>query len=466
MVDVEIPASVPRAANAERFFVDPFKFLIRARTAHGDLFSIHEQGPIFSREAKCVVAALGEAHQRAVLSDMETFAMPLSAAQHLRLSPKLINLNRGLHSMRGETHAAQKRLLMGVLNGQSIERRQRALWTAMENLTEDWSVGRTFGLLATMRSLALGLSTRILFGTSWASSSQLTDLLSTYFRFRRVLTSSRRAIVEKEMEQLELLGNSLDLALRSYARRCRRKRSISNGGVLGALAALQLDEDEIVGHCNVLFMSATEPIAVTLTWILLVLTQLPDLRNELRTELHDVVGSGFATAERLERLTRLDHTIKEVLRLLPPNAFMVRVTTQPTSLSGMELPAHCEVILCPFVAHRDGRHFPKPNKFLPDRWKDMLASPFEFFPFGGGGHYCIGKPLAISVIKNVLAFLLPRYELTLAGDQFIDWRLNIVFMPRQDPRVRIRRPGASFRWPTGKLHGPLESMIVAGGKKS
>ena len=69
----------------------------------------------------------------------------------------------------------------------------------------------------------------------------------------------------------------------------------------------------------------------------------------------------------------------------------------------------------------------------------------------------MGRMLGTYLIKTTLVFLLSRYDILLAGDQDIDWRLHIQFMPRTDPAVTVRAvdvpsPGrAGTRGPVGTL---------------
>jgi hypothetical protein len=79
-------------------------------------------------------------------------------------------------------------------------------------------------------------------------------------------------------------------------------------------------------------------------------------------------------------------------------------------LNGILLPARCEVILSPFISHRDETAFHLPNEFLPNRWRGAPPSPFVYFPFGAGGHSCIGRSIAMDIIKTALTFLLPRFD--------------------------------------------------------
>jgi cytochrome P450 len=463
--------SIPRASNLQHFSEEPLDFLARARETHGNIFAIRDAGPVFSRAPDCtgVVAVFGSDYHRAVLSDISLFGMPESAAQTLKLPHNLINLNRGLHSMPPDQHAVQKRLVMRVLSDNCVEAHHRLVWTALKECALDWTSRSTMGLLNEMRELTLQASSRVLFGDRYADSSGLARLLQAYFQLRREASSPANAVHKVSREKLVAVGTSLDEALRMYARERRRQSPVSSNGLLARLATLTLEsekplvEDHIVGHCNVLFVSSNEPVAVALTWTLLILSQLPTLRRDLRAEFRGLLETARPPPpSHLSRLPLLDRVVKESLRLLPPNALMVRITTGPTSLNGVELPGRCEIILCPFLAHRDPTRFPQPNEFLPARWKDSSPSPFDYFPFGAGGHSCVGRILATYLIKTALVFLLSEYDITLAEDQEVDWRVHIMLMPRSDPMVTIHPLRASSLARAGKLGGPVSSLLSLG----
>jgi cytochrome P450 len=431
---------IPRAPEPERFLSEPLGFLARMREELGDIFVLREDGPILSRTPDCsgVVAVFGAQHHRAVLGDIETFGMPPSAAKQLLFDEKLTNLNRSLHSMHGAEHTAQKRVLMSALDTAGLDQLETVAGAACGELAERWKAGATIGLLAEMRALTTRLASHLLFGEEYAGGEELAGLLGTYFHLRREAASPAGHASDATRDALVAVGAALDEALRGFIRAAR------GHGLIGKLAhGSGLTEDEIAGHANILFVSSTEPIAVALTWTLLVLSQLPDLRRSLRADP-----------------SLLDSVIAESLRVLPPNAIMVRVTARPVSLGGIELPARCEVILCPFVTHRDARIFPEPDAFRPSRWIDARPSPFEYLPFGGGGHLCVGRGLALGLMKAVLSFLVARYDLVLAGDQEVDWRVHIMFMPRNDPAFLIQNPDAPEEG--GTLRGPLAALLSLG----
>jgi cytochrome P450 len=436
-----IDASIPRAQETGELFDDPLGFFARARASLGDVFVIREDKALLSRAANCagVIAVFGATNHQAVLTDAELFRQPISAAQHISLPQTLINLNRGLHSMEGAQHDQHQRLLMNVLSERSNEGRQQLVQAGLEEFVKGWQYDRQIFLLAEMRRLMLELSTRLLFGEQYEKSAQLASLAAQYFHARRAVASTFKEPDKSTRAKLIALGTSLDEGLRRYIDWSRQETG--GDGLLRTLTSLELSDDELVAHSNVLFMSSLEPTAVTLTWTFLVLSQLPDLRLNLR-----------------EDQSQLDGVINETLRLFTPNALMTRLTTRPTRLSSFPIPQNCEILISPFLAHREPERFPRPDDFLPERWQGTKPSPFVYFPFGGGTHYCAGRALATYMIKTSLMFLLQRYDLVLSSDQAIDWRIDIVLLPENDPVMSLRSPEASAV-SGGKLIGPVRELI-------
>jgi cytochrome P450 len=454
-----LPSSIPRAVDIQQLYQEPLSFLATVRSM-GDMVVLRDGGPIFSRAEDCAgaLAVFGAGNHRAVFSDIEAFGLPVSAAEHLALPSTLINLNRGLHSMRGEQHANQQRLLLSVLSERSIEAQHHSVIAAFQELRIE--AGQTIPLIASMRQLALHLSTQLLFGTVYGERAALASLLHSYFQLRREETSQLSSVNESARAELISLGTAADGALRRYLEWARTPTANSSDGLLTTLcktAGHSTSTDELVAHCNVLFMSCNEPIAVSLTWILLALSQLPQLRRDLRDELDQRAVNDLVLAD-FSHLHLLQAVINETLRLLTPNALMSRVTTKPVSLNGILLPVRAELVLCPFLAHREAKRFPQPDKFRPERWHDLKPTPFEYFPFGAGGHGCVGQRLAMYLLKATLVWLIRRFDLVLAGDQEIDWRIHIMLMPSAEIEIRVDECDKTTSRP-GRLLGPVAELV-------
>lgn len=433
-------SAIPQARDRGRFFAEPFAFLAETRREAGNLFAL-PGGAVFSRakDVNGVVCAFGEEFQREILTQMDSYAMPESAARIWALPETLVNLNRGLHSLTGLEHNGQKKLLAQAI----------PVVPAGGFLDQGWEHGASFGVLAEMRGRMLDQAGRAMFGSEYGP--RLGKLVNAFFQFRREATAPGQAANQATADALTAQGEAVDNALREYVRNHQAR-----DGALAGVARLARDggaltEDQAVGHLNVLFISSTEPLAVALAWTILLLSQLPGLRSALRREAEG--------APEPEAMPLLHTVVQESLRLLPPNAFMVRLTSRPARLGPFALPERCEVILSPFVSHRDATVFGDPNGFRPERWSSETPSPFVYFPFGAGGHGCVGKTLAMRLLKGALAQMARRYDLVLQGDQEVDWRLQVQFLPAPDPVVTAYRAERREGAVGGRLGGPVGRLI-------
>ena len=146
--------------------------------------------------------------------------MPVSAATCLNLSRKLTNLNRGLHSMHGDQHAIQKRLLMTMLTGSNVDGYLDLIWARLVNDTKHWFGSGSVRLLRQMRVITLRSASCVLFGDRFAEAddSGLVLLLGTYFQLRREASSPGKSLDKMSLRQLETIGDSLDTLLRAFVR--------------------------------------------------------------------------------------------------------------------------------------------------------------------------------------------------------------------------------------------------------
>jgi len=444
----------PRFVDPDRFRADPLDFL-RAAAARGrPVVRIGETGALFSRSPECrqVVAAFGPEAVRAVLSDAETFGTPVSASETLALTPTLRQLNFGLFSMTGATHARHQQLLRPLFTAPGLAAARPALDAGWRAYRAGVDTGRATGLLAEMRRLILNVSGRIVFG---GTDVEIARQIQLYFDLRRRLSAAPERASPAERRELVRLGSRIH---RAIAARLAAGPGGNPEGLIDRLRGLQggapkdLTDAACVSHANVLFMSSSEPVAVALAWALTLLAQRPDLRAALRG------ANGPALAERV---------VWESLRVLPPNAIMARLTRSETVLAGVTLPAACEVVVSPFVAHRDPALFPDPNRFRPERWGGPPPPAYSYFPFGTGARYCLGKALALTILRDLVLRLTRAFDIMLcpvespvdSPVQQIDWRMDIVLQPDPDPIVRFHPPGAA-PLAGARLGGPAARLVA------
>jgi cytochrome P450 len=125
----------------------------------------------------------------------------------------------------------------------------------------------------------------------------------------------------------------------------------------------------------------------------------------------NMIATGMATlfehGEQYDRLrsdpTLLDNAVEEILRFASSVQGAFRVTTRPTELGGVTIPAGGRVFLLYGSANHDETRFENPEVFDIDR------SPVrDHLTFSRGILFCIGSALARLEIRVALELLLKR----------------------------------------------------------
>jgi cytochrome P450 len=176
------------------------------------------------------------------------------------------------------------------------------------------------------------------------------------------------------------------------------------------------------------------------------LSEHPDVAARLRAELDAQLGTRPAVMADLPKLKYLDAVMRETLRLYPPAWLIGREIVQPFEIGGYTLQPGESIMMSPYTVQRDGRFFPEPDRFMPERWLEPPATPlpkFAYFPFGGGPRVCIGNHFAMMEIALVLATLLQQVELTVVPGFELKFSPVVTLRPAQGVPVLVRRRGVA-----------------------
>lgn len=135
------------------------------------------------------------------------------------------------------------------------------------------------------------------------------------------------------------------------------------------------------------------------------------MQEKLLEELETICGNKKRiTYEELQKLSYLDCVIKETLRLFPSAPYISRTFKEDVEFGiainydfitylhdinftdGRVLPKDCMIMMSPFLAHRDPKTFPNPEKFDPERFRNgSTRAPYSYIPFSAGPRNCIGS---------------------------------------------------------------------------
>jgi unspecific monooxygenase len=162
---------------------------------------------------------------------------------------------------------------------------------------------------------------------------------------------------------------------------------------------------------TIMFASHGVP-GTAMAWIALVLAERPDVAAAVRAEAATMRLDDPAPAQTLPFTSAV---VREVLRMYPPQWLITRTALRDTTVGPYRVRAGTEVLVCPYLIHRDPRWWDDPQTFRPERWlgADRPHARHAYLPFGSGPRICPGSQLAMVHLTAMTALLARDYTLHL-----------------------------------------------------
>lgn len=182
------------------------------------------------------------------------------------------------------------------------------------------------------------------------------------------------------------------------------------------VANATLSAQEIHDNCILLFGAGFDTSSSALSWWIGLMAAHPTAAAQLRSELETANANGAATPEDVARLPFLNATIKEAMRPYPPStALITRVALRDVVIGNTPVAKGTLVVVPIWHLHHDGRWFPDPERFYPERFLPG-GTPIPrsaFIPFGTGPHFCLGQHFATIELALIAAEIIQQYDLLL-----------------------------------------------------
>jgi len=335
-------------------------------------------------------------------------------------------LGEVLLTMEGDSHLQERRLMQQAFLRDRMQSYGAEIVANALRMRDRWQEGGPLDVEHEMMHLTLGVASKALVGA---------DLEDKADEFSQSFTEAAWYTVLMAMIPHGGILDHMPLPTTRHFHQARerlyaivldviaqRRRTGENRGDLLSLLihARQSgdikDDEQLRNEVLATLIAGHETTATALAWAWYLLSQHPEVEAELHHELDQVLGNRPPTVDDMPRLRFTEMVMAEVLRLYPPIYTFSRLAKDAFTLGGYHLPARTQVLVSPYVIHRDPANYPDPDKFDPQRMAPearAARSRYAFIPFGAGPRQCLGEPFAWAETVLVLATLAQRWWLRL-----------------------------------------------------
>lgn len=322
----------------------------------------------------------------------------------------------GVLSATGAAWKSQRRLLQAQFTGTGMRRYEHRIAEAAGTTAGRWDAyartGETFDVGREMRRFALDVIWRSLTGHPIDDGTERElDAVGAVATALPTLPADRTEAHDAVAADLA----RVDAVVRHAVDAARGGAAGPDGpGLLHVLldAAAERPEytDRLIRDETVtLLVAGHETTATTLTWLHLLMDRHPAAREQ-------TLAAGEEGSE--ERRKAVQALVHETLRLYPSAWILPRHATEDDTLAGHAVEAGTDILVCPYLTHRDPELWPEPEHFDPRRFTTpggRPAHPGSYFPFGIGPRACLGVQFALRESTVLLERLLPAHTVAFSA---------------------------------------------------
>jgi cytochrome P450 len=361
-------------------------------------------------------------------------------------------LGEGLLTSEGPEWRRQRRLCQPAFHRPRFASYGQTMTTYAEEMLATWRDGDVRDIHQEMMQLTMRIVAKVLFGVEVKQDTErVAGALNVLMRHtsggRMILPPALRHLPFPALLRVKRAVREIDEIVNHIIRQ-RRACDEDTGDLLSMLIASRDDDGshmtdrQLRDEIMTFLLAGHETTAVSLSWTWYLLSQHPEAGQKLRQELDDVLGGRTPQLEDLARLPYTDKVVKESMRLYPPAWSLARAVAKEIEIAGYRLPAGSNVVMSPWIMHRDPRFFENPGQFDPDRWTPETTQRlprFAYFPFGGGPRLCIGASFATMEACLILAAIAQRFQLRLVPGHPVAPQPGITLRPRHGMRMNMTK---------------------------
>lgn len=180
-----------------------------------------------------------------------------------------------------------------------------------------------------------------------------------------------------------------------------------------------LGMDEVVEETNTFMFEGHDTTSSGLSFALYYMCKFPHIQERVYEEVSSVLGpDGLASIADLNKLSYTKCVLEESLRLSPVVPIISRELTEPMEIGGYAIPSGAQIMIHPWVLHRQPDIWENAEEFDPSRFTmegRKKQGAYDYIPFSAGPRNCVGQKFAMQEELTVFSALINRYRLEMVG---------------------------------------------------
>lgn len=347
-------------------------------------------------------------------------------------------------SMDGDQHRYQRKLMAVAFKKPALESYLASMNPGIKSGIDNFKTGNHFKVFFNVKQLTLDLAANTFMGVPLGREA--TDMNNAFIQ----AVDAATAFIRYPLPPFQMWKGvrAREFLVSHFNKLLPQKKAKNTPDFFSQFCHAETDEGgrftdkEIVDHMIFLMMAAHDTTTSTMTTMFYALAKHPEWQERLR-EKSLSLDKEFLEFEDLEKLEELEWAMKEALRMYPPLTSMPRGVAKDCEFDGYALRKGERVSIFPIHTHYMSEYWTNPYHFDPERFSpgrmEHKKHWFQFIPFGGGHHMCLGQHFADLQVKAIMHQILRKYRWSVAPNYVMPYQMVPIQKPHDGLPVKFEK---------------------------